>query len=425
MRKLGSIALGSTEGSVTTGVAIDSAIGVNIAAKQNVLTRRIRTYGGDVVVDAEQGTTIIRGAINSRGGDISISASGRVRTKNLISRSGDVSVISDSGAVRTGYIRTDRGNRNGDVYLEAARNIRVAASFEMNGEQYSIYAGEDGVISVAHQQNKKENKRGQFVIGNTTGSGTLALVTSPVTSPPVTPPAGGGVQPNPILIYIEVFRRVLFIDTAPAHQTEINPITGQPYADEAEFELVKQLTPNQQGRFKDILNNQAIPEEERLRKEDVRRGIVDDNGCYFLVIGRQLGNFEEHDIYAYEVTGDRSDHLVMTSRGNYSFYDGRLNIGGLAHNQRGQALGSYAEVKTQHKYFEKAIDGNLSDMTRYERREYLKMKRQIEIGNLVANDCNLQFFLSFDNRRAANAIRTIFGNRYPRMNVYHIEGFGF
>ncbi|MGB5711778.1 MAG: hypothetical protein WBM44_12825 [Waterburya sp.] len=256
--------------------------------------------------------------------------------------------------------------------------------------------------------------------------GTLAFVTSPVTSPPVTPPAGGGVQPNPVLIYIEVFRRVLDAGgTAPRHQSEINPITGQPYVDEAEFELIDQLTPNQQRRFKDILNNQAIPEEERLRKEDVRRGTVDDDGCYYLVIGRQSGGYEEHDLYAYEVTGDKTDHLVMTSRGSYSFYDGKLNIGGLAYNQEGQALDSYAEVKTQHEYFEKAIDGDLSDMNRDQRREYLKMKRQIEIGNRVANDCNLQFFLSFDNEKAANAIRTIFGNRYPKMNIYHIEGFGF
>jgi hypothetical protein len=84
--------------------------------KQNISTKRIRTYGGDIVVDAEQGTATIRGTVNSRGGDISISALGRVRTKNIISRSGDVFVVSDSGAVRTGYIRTDRGKRSGDVY---------------------------------------------------------------------------------------------------------------------------------------------------------------------------------------------------------------------------------------------------------------------------------------------------------------------
>ena len=183
--ELGAIALGSTEGSVTVNVPIDTAIGVNIAAKQNILTRRIRTYGGDVVVDSQLGTATIRGKINSRGGDISISALGRVRTKNIISRSGDVSVFSDSSAVRTGYIRTDRGNRSGDVYLEAATNIKVGAAVEINGEQYSIYTGEDGVINVAHQQNKKENKRSQFVIGDTTRSGTLALIGTPVTKPPV------------------------------------------------------------------------------------------------------------------------------------------------------------------------------------------------------------------------------------------------
>ena len=324
--ELGSIALGSTEGSVTVNVPVDTAIGVNIAAKQNILTRRIRTYGGDVIVDSQLGTATIRGKINSRGGDISISALGRVRTKNIISRSGDVSVFSDSSAVRTGYIRTDRGNRSGDVYLEAATNIKVGAAVEINGEQYSIYTGEDGVINVAHQQNKKENKRSQFVIGDTTRSGTLALITSPVTSPPVTPPAGGGVQPNPVLIYIEVFRRVLDAGgTAPRHLSEMNPITARPYIDEAEFELVEQLTPNQQRRFKDILNNEAIAEEERLRAEDVRRGRIDDDGCYFLVIARQLGGYEEHDLYAFEVTGDTSDHLVMTSRGNYSFYGCQTN----------------------------------------------------------------------------------------------------
>ena len=420
--ELGTTALVSSEGSVTTTAKIDSGIDINIAAKQNVDTKTIRTHGGNIIVNAEQGTATIRRTIRSGGGDVLISASGRVKTKNIISRSGDVSIFSDTGLVRTGYIRTDRGNRSGDVYLEAGRDIRVAASVEMNGEQYSIYTGEEGVINVAYQQNKKENKRGQFVIGDTTGSGTLALITSPVIKPPVAP-AGGGVQPNPVLIYIEIFRRVLDAGgTAPRHLSEINPITGQPYFDEAEFELIDQLTPNQQRRFKDILNNQAIPEEERLRKEDVRRGTVNDDGCYYLRLGFRLGGYDKHDEYAAWITGDNSDHLVMEpNNGYYSFYDGKLSVLGQAYIQKGQSKDSYAEVKTQHEYLAKKANGNIRNLNAYERGQIRTLERQLSIGSLIAQQCGFEFFLSFDTRRAASAAQTLYASRYPQVNIYHIE----
>ncbi len=47
-------------------------------------------------------------------------------------------------------------------------------------------------------------------------------------------------------------------------------------------------------------------------------------------------------------------------------------------------------------------------MSSYQLGEYLKMKRQIEIGNYVAFACGFPCFLSFDNAKAANGIRSKF-----------------
>jgi probable HAF family extracellular repeat protein len=425
--KFGIINLVSTEESVTTTAIIDSGFDLNIAAKQNVDTTTIRTDGGNVIITAEQGSAIINSAIRSRGGDVLISALGKVSTGNIISQSGDVSVVSNLDLVKTGYIRTDlltdQGTTiGGDVYLEAGRDIKISAT--VKGTPYHIYAGDDGVISVVD----KNKQKGQSVIGDSISKDVLALVTSPTVKPiPKIPKPSPTPKSSLIPLIIEIFRE--FLDAGPANTPTIadaiNPITGTPFIDDTERELVGELTPQQKGSFKRILNNPKIRPEERLKREDFRRGIIEDNGCYHLVVGRQLGGYEEHDLYAFEVTGDTTDHLIMTSIGNYSFYDGKLNTGGLAYTQEGQPSDSYAEVKTQHEYFEKAIDGDLSDMSKYELREYNKMKRQIEIGNKVADACNLQFFLSFDNATSANAIKSIFGNKYPRMNIYHIKGFGF
>ncbi|MGB5634123.1 MAG: hypothetical protein WBM44_23960 [Waterburya sp.] len=48
------------------------------------------------------------------------------------------------------------------------------------------------------------------------------------------------------------------------------------------------------------------------------------------------------------------------------------------------------------------------------------MSRQIGIGNQVAFACGFPYFLSFDNARAANGIRSKF-SQYNTMNIYHIE----
>ncbi|AFZ37027.1 extracellular repeat protein, HAF family [Stanieria cyanosphaera PCC 7437] len=423
--EFGSIGLASTEGSVTMNMPIDNALGVNLAAKQSVSTKKISIYGGNITVEAEQGTATIGGLINSRGGNVYVLALGTINTKNIISRGGDVSLISKTDLVRTGYIRTDIGSRGGDVYLEAAKNIKVITAVDINATEYSIYVGSDGVISIAHHLSKSATKRAEFIIGSITGSGTLASVSSPVISPtPTTPlPGGGTVSPNPLLIYIEIFKRILDAGgTAPAHVAEINPITGDPYADEAEFGLVKQLTPNQKRRFKDILNNQAIPKQERLKIEDFRRGKVDDDGCYYLRLGFRLGSYVPHDEYASYVTGDNSDHLVMEpTNGNYSFYDGKLSVLGQAYIQKGQPISSYAEVKTQHEYLAKKANGNTKNLNAYERDQIRTLERQLSIGSLIAQQCGFEFFLSFDTRKAANAAQILYASRYPQVNFYYIE----
>ena len=66
--------------------------------------------------------------VRSDSGNIYISASGKAKTKKIISKGGDVYVTSEQGLVRTGYIRTDKGNSGGKVYLQAAKKIKVAGS---------------------------------------------------------------------------------------------------------------------------------------------------------------------------------------------------------------------------------------------------------------------------------------------------------
>lgn len=420
--ELGSIALGSTEGSVTASVAIDSAIGVNIAAKQNVSTKRIRTYGGDVVIDAQQGTTTIGGVINSRGGDIRVSGFNTVRTKNLISRSGNVSIISDTSLARTGYIRTDRGNRNGDVYLEAGRNVRVGRAVEIDGEQYSIYAGDDGVINVAYQQNKKDNKRGQFVIGSPTGNGTLALVTSPVTTPIPTPPAGGGVQPNPILIYIEIFRRVLDAGgTAPRHQSEINPITAKPYFDEAEFELAQKFTPNQQNEIIKFVNVPTYRLDFEYVEEKGKFDTQNETGCFVIPLSIHLGNNAYHNQYADDVTGMKGDVIVIPPSRIGVFasttYDGIVRAGSkatlLAPPQVSQKIGDLAEVKTGYTALNNIVSGN-SDSDDFNL--YNQLVNQVIKEAVIAKACQKKYFIAFDRKSVANSGRQLLNND-PRIQA--------
>ncbi|MBE9043425.1 hypothetical protein IQ255_03205 [Pleurocapsales cyanobacterium LEGE 10410] len=425
--ELGSIALGSTEGSVTVDVPLVTAIGVNIAAKQNVLTRRIRTYGGDVIIDAERGTATIKGKVNSRGGDISISALGRVRTKDIISRSGDVSVISDTGLARTGYIRTDRGNRSGDVYLEAGRDVRVAASVEMNGEQYSIYAGEDGVISVAHQQNKKENKRSQFVIGDITGSGTLNEVYGEYAFL-----GGDGKSPNPIWAIIKGIIDSLTSPSSPPARppqvVDINPVTGKPYRNPEERQLNEDLSEEQQNSLRNIINNETYLE--RVREDQVyNNGRVDERGCFFL----ELNNGHIADDlpgavaqlaaqYATHVSGSPNDFLAITGLGTVAFYDGIVRPTGAGYSQVSSLLatGLYpsgiavVETKFGYTWLNKYIDPQprpgiprpsyLSfDNTApkaYQQQAYDRMVEEIKRHVAVARECGLLYFVSFNRRQA-------------------------
>jgi probable HAF family extracellular repeat protein len=447
--KIGTICLASTEGSVKANTVLNSGLDVGILARQNVRTIGIRTNEGNIVLEAELGQTVVNGNIISRGGDVYALGSGKVTTKNVISDGGDISIISKANSVITGYLKTDSENKDGNVYLEALNNVKIANVVDVDNLNFGIFRGEQGTISIAHQQLKNSFlSSDSFKIGDISQSGSIGVLEkSNTTNPPeiinqpklgITPPAvdvpqiptktprGGNLKDFRLILIYEIFKRILDAGgTAPAHMDEINPITDKPYADEAEFELVKRLNPDQQGRFKYIINNENIPEEERLRMEDVRRGEVDEDGCYHLVLGRQLGSYQPHEEYATEVTGDNSDHLVMESRGFYSFYDGKLNPLGLAYSLKGQTLGSYAEVKTQHEYFAKAVDGNLDDLTGYELNQLKQLGRQIIFGNIVANACNHKFFLSFDNNIAANAIATIYGPQYPTMNIYYIEPIGF
>ena len=69
----------------------------------------------------------------------------------------------------------------------------------------------------------------------------------------------------------------------------------------------------------------------------------------------------------------------------------------------------------------KKANDNASNLNGYEKGEIRKLERQLSIGSLVAQQCGLQFFLSFDNKRAVNAAQTLYGTRYPQVNIYYSE----
>lgn len=439
--KIGTICLGSSEGSVKVNTVLHSGLDVGILAKQNIRTIGIRTNQGNIVLEAAQGQATVNGNIKSRGGEIYVYGSGKVTTKNIISDGGDVSIISKANSIRTGYFKTDNANGDGRVYLKARNNVKIAGVVDVDNSRYSFYGGELGTIKIASRLSNGSFNIGDINSANGSagifGKNPIAFIPSPLDEIDVEPdpyelpppvavpqfPVGGGAGGGLIFYGLIEFFKDLLIPPAPTPTIadSINPVTGEPYADDAEKELMKSLTRKQRKAMRSIINNETLEEEERLKAKDLLAGTRDEDGCFHLVIGRHLGGYQPHDEYAQDVTGDISDHLIIEPKGLYSFYDGKLNPLGLAYSLKGQTLGSYTEVKTQHEYFEKARDGNLDDLKPRELAELKKLGRQIKFGYGVAKACNFKFFLSFDNNKAANAIATIYGPQTPGMNIYYIE----
>jgi hypothetical protein len=150
---------------------LDSKLDINIFAEQNVNTLNLRSTNGDVIIEAKKGSATIGGVLQTNGGDAYIRAFKKVISKHIISKGGDVFVISDSDFIRTGYIRTDSEIEDGNVYLKAGKNIKVFDIVNVDNISYSIYTGE-GQVYIAQYLIKDGAKRNDFFIGNAGNSGT-------------------------------------------------------------------------------------------------------------------------------------------------------------------------------------------------------------------------------------------------------------
>ncbi|MEM7592096.1 MAG: hypothetical protein AAF383_11365 [Cyanobacteria bacterium P01_A01_bin.83] len=439
--ELGTISVASTEGSVQVNTALNSGFNTYVAAKRNVTTLGIRSLG-DVALESELGQVNANGNIRSGGGDIYISGLSRVNVGNVISLGGNVSVVSNASSIKTGYIRTDSEDRQGNVSLNALTNVKVAGVVNIDGVDYSIYAGDEGTVAITHQQLRRRSNDNDFVIGNIGRSGTLALASSsPIIS--YTFPI-----PLPVIIGTSIAGTLAIFavivnagETAPAHQSEINPITSKPYFDEAEFELVKQLTPKQRDEIREWVNNpqRAV----QLKPEEVfKNGKIDDDGCFTAEMPIHYGDWIDkrnfglvnitHSKYATQITGAPGDYFVVEPEsGLAALYDGLVNEGGqIVYELDAEPVGSVAEVKTgKQKFLRKFLppthpaypnfDFNIEQQ---DINNKARFERQLDREMSVAILCGKKYFMSFSNKEAAEAAIFSYGSRFPAfaLDIYNI-----
>lgn len=428
--ELGTISLVSTEGSVKVNSSLNSGFNTYVAAKRNITTLGIRSYG-NIALEAELGQISANGNVRSGGGDVYISGLSQVNVGNIVSSGGDVSVVSGESSITTGYVRTDSEDRDGNINLAALTDVKVAGVVDIDGSKYSIYTGDEGTVSIAYQQLKIASlSSNNFNIGDISHSGALGLVAGQlvIPKPPVVTPIPilGGPSGR-ILLWIETVRRgVNAGGTAPRHQSEINPITGQPYADEAEFELVEKFTISQRGKLKQYLND---PRYELDFDYIKRKGKFDneDQGCYGLPLTIHLGGYPYHDQYAEYVTNSPGDFLVLpptpVSGYPFMFYDGIVLTGSKATlASPAQSIGALAEVKTGYEAFYYIANGNPRPAGFYSNGKPRKSDLQIydEVVNeviregLIAKFCHKDYFLSFDEKSIADYARPLL-NSDPRI----------
>lgn len=297
------------------------------------------------------------------------------------------------------------------MVLEAGRDIKISAT--VKGTPYHIYAGDDGVISV--NKKKQENK---FLIDDPSELKTYPRLPLPIP----TTPGGGTPTPklSPIPLIIEIFRK--FLDaggTAPGHMSEINPMTAQPYADEAEFELVKKFTISQKRKLTQYLNDPRYELEFDYIK---RRGKFDnqDQGCYGLPLTIHLGGNAYHDQYAEDVTNSPGDFLILpptpVSGYAFMFYDGIVLVGSKATlASPAQSIGALAEVKTGYEAFNYIVNGNPrpertgsnGQRVKSDLQLYNEVVDEIIREGLIAKFCHKDYFVSFDRKSVAESARLL------------------
>ncbi|MEH2170649.1 MAG: hypothetical protein V7K41_29165 [Nostoc sp.] len=420
----GTVALVSSQNNVIASGEINSGSHVAIQANQKVTTGKISSEWGTVTLIAKQGTVTTQGDITTNNGDVYISSVGNVVSRNVISNGGAITIVSSSGGVRTGYLRSDGNLTGGKIYVQADGLVRVTGSVSINDAKYSIYTGvnQEGWVNIAYESGTlKSNKSTNFSIGNSRTNGTAADIYGSYISEG---------DKSPITDFGAIILRLLYEifegndnqpTKNPSHIADTNPITNKPYSNDKERELVEQLTEAQRRKLITLINDRN--NSERITQQEVfTKGKVEtDDGCFNLELDRHLGGYKPHDDFAEWVTGAKGDYLVIAnnSLASYSFYDGEVKDKGKIHTQESVPLKALAEVKTSQLFLIKAANGQqLSPREQYNKK---LLERELYYRDLVAKLCGRTFFLAFDNQNVAIAAESLYATKYPNFDIYYIK----
>jgi probable HAF family extracellular repeat protein len=445
---LGGVNIVSTEGVIANNSSISAAFDVILSAAGYIKVGNIGSQGGLVALDS--GGTTTAGLVTTNGGDAYLDAGESINVKNIVSLGGNITAVSEIGSVTTGYLRSDSAiaGKGGKIYLQAAQQIKVVGAVAIGGVNYSIYTGvnQAGFLGIAYETTvalKDEEKKTNFKVGNPTAlNGTSAgvfggssVISFVVPAPPL--------RPKDVEILIEFFNNLIKPDApsqVPTHVDTINPVTNEPYKTTQERELAEKLSRAQKYKIRILLDYDRVTKEEVFQK-----GMVDtSHGCFKLELDRHLGDKAQekdvivtiHNKYASYVTGSPGDFLVMNKTGIFAFYDGLVRSGGAIYKAGLEtADNSMAEVKTGpsygvmlRKYLPKTHPDYLNTpLTGPEKDLYQDLNNQLWREIKVADDCHLNFFVSFSNSEAARAAKEIYENRIlnahktPRaIKVYHL-----
>ncbi|MBN3925618.1 DUF3466 family protein [Nostoc sp. NMS4] len=445
----GTVALVASQENVVVSGEINSGSHVAIQANQKVTTGKINSQWGTVALIAKQGTVTTQGDITTNNGDVYISSVGNVISQNIISNGGVIAITSSQGAVKTGYLRSDGNHTGGKIYVQANGSVRVTGSVSINNANYSIYTGVDkkGLISIAYESGVLKSNKSKFVIGNAKSNGTAARIYGPYALKDEVPNIFELLKDSGVLLFRVIEEIFKGNDnqptTNPSHVADINPITGNPYSNQRERELVEQLKIAQQRELNVLIHNKNNPE--RITEQEVfTKGKVEpEHGCFNLELDRHLGDKVNinnldlgkdvtHSKYATYITGSPGDYLVITPSGLPAFYDGLVRAeGAIVNNGNGsEPVGSVAEVKTGYRWLKKYLllpgDSNYIPPTEQEKFIFRKMISQIDKEAEVAKDCGLQYFMCFSDKEAGLAARDMFEYKQPprtinSVAVHHIR----
>jgi hypothetical protein len=140
--------------------------------------------------------------------------------------------------------------------------------------------------------------------------------------------------------------------------------------------------------------------------------------CFYMKITPHLGEYEDHGEYATEVTGSPSDLAVVSSEGNYAYYDGELTVYGTAARYGLENPGAVAEVKTDQSWLIRYYAAK--KRTTEDRLKYSELHIQLYYQALVARQCRLRYFIAFAKEEVAKVAKPNLEKRYRPASVYYI-----